>query len=260
VLVRSKRTFGSHRHARRLQSAVARVLDAYSHRNPHLGYCQSLNFLAGVLLLYCREDAAFWALCCLIERVLPTGLYAPQLQGLSAELRLLTDVIGRSDGALTLHLQRAGVALDGACSRWLMTCFVSVLPLRHALRLWDLMLFDAACKARAPSATLCAAPSSVPLVCAAALLSHGAHQLLALSEAEALVPALLALPAALTHAQLDALLAAVARFVGASYAAAGADRVGGEDVLRLRHCHRRVVEAELLLRDAAREDAAAVSA
>ena len=247
----ARRTFGDHRHARRLQGAIARVLDAYSHRNPALGYCQSMNFLAGLLLLLLPEETAFLALCVLIERVLPSGLHAPQLQGLTAELRLLGDVLSRSKGAVLAHLQRHGVLHDACASRWLMTCFVSVgLPWRHALRLWDAMLFDAACKgALATSAAPRRAPSSVPLACCAALLAQAAPRLLAAPDAEALVTALLAMPGELTATQLEAMLAEVTKFVGANLGAGGADRIAGLAIAPLREQHRRVVEAETLLRD-----------
>ena len=241
----ARRTFGDHKHAKRLQASIARVLDAYSHRNPSLGYCQSMNFLAGTLLLYMSEEAAFLALCVLIERALPSGLYAPQLQGLTAELRLLADVLCRSEGSLLMHLQRHGVHIDACCSRWMMTCFVGVLPWGFALRVWDLLLFDAACKSRARTPACTRAPSSVLLVACAALLANTSRRLLATSDAEILVHTVLSLPAQLNNGQLEQLLAAISRFVAASFAAHGADRVAGELVAPLREQHRRVVEVEL---------------
>ena len=159
----AKRTFGAHRHARRLQCSVARVLDAYSHRNPAVGYCQSMNFLAATLLLFMREEDAFWCLCCLVERVLPPGMYASQLQ---AHRRAPADFGGaQSLARLAPHAHAALRPLDRCAARWLMTCFVTVLPaVRRAAHVGRL-LWDAASKGAPPSQRSCArgTPSAVPL-------------------------------------------------------------------------------------------------
>ena len=197
----AKRTFGAHRHARRLQCSVARVLDAYSHRNPAVGYCQSMNFLAATLLLFMREEDAFWCLCCLVERVLPPGMYASQLQGLTAELRLISDELSRSHGSLLMHMQRSGLSIDACCSRWLMTCFVTVLP--PPPRCACGICCYGTQRARAPPANEAArargTPSAVLLAGCIPLLAQHAQRLLATSDADALLPALLSLPSSLTR-------------------------------------------------------------
>ena len=60
---------------------LRKVLGAYSVRNPAIGYCQSMNFLAGVLILHLSEERAFWVLTCLIENILPAEYYTKSMIG-----------------------------------------------------------------------------------------------------------------------------------------------------------------------------------
>jgi hypothetical protein len=42
------------------------VLMSYSIRNPQIGYCQSMNFITGLFLLFLDEESAFWLLATLV--------------------------------------------------------------------------------------------------------------------------------------------------------------------------------------------------
>ena len=52
------------------KSSVRNILLAYSIRNPKVGYCQSMNFIVGLLLLCMPEDRAFNVLCYIVEDLL----------------------------------------------------------------------------------------------------------------------------------------------------------------------------------------------
>lgn len=52
------------------RETLRRVLAAYALHNPKVGYCQGMNFLAGLLLLFMPEESAFWSLAALVEQLL----------------------------------------------------------------------------------------------------------------------------------------------------------------------------------------------
>lgn len=52
------------------QAALRRVLRAYSYYDPEVGYCQGMNFIAGMFLTLMSEEEAFWLLVGELHRCL----------------------------------------------------------------------------------------------------------------------------------------------------------------------------------------------
>eukprot|EP00960_Hanusia_phi_P059027 764054-Hanusia_phi.AAC.7 len=77
-----RRTFPGHRMFESIDglAALRRVLVSYSIHNPRVGYCQSLNFLVGMLLLYVNEEEAFWFLDVILRQILPDSYYTQSMQ------------------------------------------------------------------------------------------------------------------------------------------------------------------------------------
>ena len=58
-----------------------------------VGYCQGMNYVAGLLLLVTKdEENAFWLLKVLAENILP-DYYAPNIPGLVTDVRVLSELI-----------------------------------------------------------------------------------------------------------------------------------------------------------------------
>jgi hypothetical protein len=78
------------------QQALKCVLMAYSAHNKHIGYCQSMNYVAAMLLLGLdkNEENAFWLLATLIEDLLYPNTYSSQLTGCHVEMRCATGAWG----------------------------------------------------------------------------------------------------------------------------------------------------------------------
>ncbi|XP_051566555.1 TBC1 domain family member 8 isoform X2 [Myxocyprinus asiaticus] len=115
--------------------ALRRVLTAYAHRNPTIGYCQSMNILASVLLLYTKEEEAFWLLVTVCERMLP-DYFNRRVIGAQVDQSVFEELIRERLPELTEHIPDVS-SLASVSLTWFLTLFLSVLPFRSALCVLD---------------------------------------------------------------------------------------------------------------------------
>ncbi|KAK1771597.1 RabGAP/TBC [Phialemonium atrogriseum] len=163
-------------------SSLRRVLYAFALYNPRIGYCQSLNFLAGLLLLFVDgEEQAFWLLN-VITRVYLPGTHEMSLEGSKIDLAVFMAAL--QDALPSVWKQIAGDEAEGmgkptwktrgkrakgvasasaspgggndsspvdpnrlpsitlCMTAWFMSCFIGTLPMETVLRVWDIFFYE----------------------------------------------------------------------------------------------------------------------
>ncbi|XP_065226342.1 TBC1 domain family member 9-like isoform X2 [Planococcus citri] len=122
--------------------ALRRVLKAYAVRNPQIGYCQAMNIVASVLLIYCTEEEAFWLLVCLCEYLLP-DYYNNKVVGALIDQGVMDDLIAEYLPALHETLKRLDM-IRMISLAWFLTIFINVMPYNSAVNIMDAFFFDGA--------------------------------------------------------------------------------------------------------------------
>ncbi|XP_028851026.1 TBC1 domain family member 8 isoform X2 [Denticeps clupeoides] len=120
-------------------NALRRVLTAYAHHNPNIGYCQSMNILASVLLLYTKEEEAFWLLVTVCERMLP-NYFNRRVIGAQVDQSVFEELICERLPELVVHIPDLST-LASVSITWFLTLFLSVLPLQSAVCVLDCFFF-----------------------------------------------------------------------------------------------------------------------
>ncbi|XP_062997913.1 TBC1 domain family member 8B [Elgaria multicarinata webbii] len=121
-------------------SALRRVLTAYAYRNPKIGYCQAMNILTSVLLLYAKEEEAFWLLVAVCERMLP-DYFNRRIIGALVDQAVFEDLIREHLPQLTEHMTDMTFFSSVSLS-WFLTLFISVLPIESAVSVVDCFFHD----------------------------------------------------------------------------------------------------------------------
>ena len=151
--------------------SLRRVLVAFSLYNPKIGYCQSMNFLAGLLLLFLDEERAFWMLVIITSRYLP-GVHNINLEGVNIDQGVLmlcvkeyipevwsyikpsidhhqknNKTFSPSNNKVLFNMQKNEFLyrlppITLCTASWFMSCFVGVVPIETTLRIWDCLFYE----------------------------------------------------------------------------------------------------------------------
>eukprot|EP01018_Ginkgo_biloba_P009564 Gb_37890 [translate_table: standard] len=123
------------------RNALRRLLTAYARHNPSVGYCQAMNFFAGLLLLLMSEENAFWTLTCIMDDYFD-GYYSEEMVEAQVDQLVFEELVRGCFPKLVAHLDNLGVQVSLVTGPWFLSIFVNVLPWESVLRVWDVLLYE----------------------------------------------------------------------------------------------------------------------
>ncbi|KAM8860773.1 TBC1 domain family member 2B [Synchiropus picturatus] len=118
------------------------VLLAFSWRNPDIGYCQGLNRLAAIALLYLDQEDAFWSLIAIVEVFMPRDYYTKTLLGSQVDQRVFKDLMSEKMPRLHAHFEQYKVDFSLITFNWFLVVFVDSVVSDILFKIWDAFLFE----------------------------------------------------------------------------------------------------------------------
>ncbi|PON75377.1 Rab-GTPase-TBC domain containing protein [Parasponia andersonii] len=115
------------------RNALRRLLTAYARHNPSVGYCQAMNFFAGLLLLLMPEENAFWTLMGILDDYFD-GYYSEEMIESQVDQLVFEELVRERFPKLGGMGYRTMVSNDfrehASMGKW------------SVLRVWDVLLFE----------------------------------------------------------------------------------------------------------------------
>ncbi|CAI2384326.1 unnamed protein product [Moneuplotes crassus] len=118
------------------------ILLSYTKRNPQIGYCQGMNYLAATLLrVFDDEELAFWGLCNLCESILPLDYYSHMIEVL-VDQKVFVHLLQELMPTLYEHLQNLGLDVALVLFQWFICLFASQFNQQVTEAIWDLIFLE----------------------------------------------------------------------------------------------------------------------
>uniref|UniRef100_A0A6B2L074 Rab-GAP TBC domain-containing protein n=1 Tax=Arcella intermedia TaxID=1963864 RepID=A0A6B2L074_9EUKA len=112
------------------------VLLAYSWHNESVGYCQSMNIITALLLLYMDEVEAFFLLSSICEIYMP-NYYTRGMLGPTVDVNSFADLIGLELPDVAQHFKKLAVPVAAITMPWFLCLFIGYVPIDINLRILD---------------------------------------------------------------------------------------------------------------------------
>lgn len=125
------------------QHRLQRVLNAYAGYNTSVGYCQGMNYVAGLLLLVSdSEFESFVVFVCLMDHMGLSGFYTQPLPLLRRYLRACDRLVAETVPELREHFIRENVQPAVYLHQWFLTLFINCFPLSMVMIIWDVIICE----------------------------------------------------------------------------------------------------------------------
>ncbi|KAL3316427.1 TBC1 domain member 3B [Cichlidogyrus casuarinus] len=127
------------------QRMLFRLLSAYSVFNPEIEYCQGMNEIAALLLMYITdEEVAFWSFAQLMTgpKHQMHGMFTPGFPTLMSMLKRHDQVFNAILPKLYKHFEKINVQSTVYALKWYLQCFIGRVPVTLMLRFWDIFLLE----------------------------------------------------------------------------------------------------------------------
>ncbi len=126
------------------QASLRRVLRAYSIYDPDVGYCQGMNFIAGMFITFVTEEEAFWLLVHVMSEApcRMRGLFGEGMSEAHQVLYVAERLIAQFHPRLARHFDRENVHITMFATQWLLTMYTSSFPFEIVTRIWDAYLSE----------------------------------------------------------------------------------------------------------------------
>jgi hypothetical protein len=119
-------------------TALRHVLQAHALHNTAVGYCQSLNFVAGMLLLLVEEEKAFWLLITITQHIMPKNYYTRDMAGMYTDQNVLAHIVKTRMPKIHAIFERTMLQTSFVAVPWFMCIFMTCFRTEVALRVWDI--------------------------------------------------------------------------------------------------------------------------
>lgn len=125
-----------------MRLSLFHVLVAYAHHNKEVGYCQGLNYIAGLLLIVTKdEESAFWLLKTLLDNTV-RSYHTKSMDGLKIDTAVLRQLLIQRAPQVNQRLEVVGLPCAVMSTKWLICMFAEVLPTETVLRIWDCIFLE----------------------------------------------------------------------------------------------------------------------
>jgi hypothetical protein len=132
--------------------ALGRALNAYANLNPEVGYCQGMNFVAGLLfrvvspingyVSQAQEEEVFWLFVCLMDYDSLRDFYREGFPLLMKYTLAFYELMHGQIPDLLGHFDKEGVSPSLFLHQWYLSLFINCLPFPTVLILWDSIISD----------------------------------------------------------------------------------------------------------------------